>query len=315
MAVFFQYDHLPAFRNPVITIGSFDGVHQGHKAILDQVVQCTDRINGESILVTFEPHPRKIIQPDAHLGLLTSPEHKIKLLQAAGIHHILVVPFTRDFSMLSAEEYIHRFLIEKLHPHTIIIGYDHHFGHSREGGIGMLQSEAPPEVHILEIPARLIDHAAVSSTKIRKALTEGDVEEASAMLGRPYSYQAIVVHGDKIGRSIGYPTANLQAGYPDILIPGIGIYAVMVKFSNRVYRGMMSIGYRPTVTDQKVIISEVNLLDFKEDIYGNRLEIYFIKRLRGEEKFDNLEALTRQIAKDEIAARAALEQVSEQDLF
>jgi len=315
MAVFFQYDHLPVFRNPVITIGSFDGVHQGHKAILDQVVQCAKDIGGESILVTFDPHPRKIIHPDAHLGLLTSPEQKIRLLQAAGMHHILVVPFTRDFSMLSAEEYMHDFLMAKLHPHTIIIGYDHRFGHSREGGIDMLKSQAPPGVLVLEIPARLIDHAAVSSTKIRKALTDGDVEDAALMLGRPYSYQAIVIHGDKIGRSIGYPTANLQAVYPDMLIPGIGIYAVMVKFESRFYQGMMSIGYRPTVTDQKTITCEVNLLDFEKDIYGNRLEIYFIKRLRGEEKFDSLDALSDQITKDEIATRSALEQVLIEHLY
>jgi riboflavin kinase/FMN adenylyltransferase len=314
MAVFFQYEHLPVFRNPVITIGSFDGVHLGHRTILDQVVQCAQSIDGESILVTFDPHPRKIIHPDAHLGLLTSPEQKIRLLQAAGMHHILVVPFTRDFSMLSAEEYIHDFLINKLHPHTIIIGYDHRFGHSREGSIDMLKSQAPSEVEIVEIPPRLIDHAAISSTKIRKALTDGDVEDAAIMLGRPYAYQAIVVHGDKIGRSIGYPTANLQAIYSDILIPGIGIYAVMVKFEDRFYKGMMSIGYRPTVTDQRTITCEVNLLDFEKDIYGNRLEVYFIKRLRGEEKFDSLKALTSQIAQDEIATRAALEQVCFENL-
>lgn len=307
MAVFHHLNNLPSFKNPVLTIGSFDGVHHGHKVILSEVVKAAKAVDGESILITFEPHPRKIIHPEQPLGLLTAPEQKIALMEAEGIDHIVVVPFTRDFSMLSAKEYVVDFLLSNFRPHTIIIGYDHHFGHSREGNIDLLKSLVPPEIHVIEISAQLIDEAAVSSTKVRNALLQGQVHEAADMLERSYSLQAMVVHGSKIGRTIGYPTANLQPSYPDILMPGIGIYAVMVAWEGGLYKGMMSIGYRPTVTSEKVITCEVNILDFNEDLYGQLLTVYFVQYIRGEEKFDSLDALKEQIALDEIHIRAVLD--------
>lgn len=306
MAVFHQLDQLPAFRNPVLTIGSFDGVHHGHKVILSEVVKAAKAVDGESILITFEPHPRKIIHPEQPLGLLTSPEQKIALIEAEGIDHIVVVPFTRDFSMLSARAYVEDFLLKNFNPHTIIIGYDHRFGHSREGNIDLLKELVPSHVQIIEISAQLIDDAAVSSTKIRNALLKGNVQEAAEMLERPFSYKATVVHGNKIGRTIGYPTANLQPCYIDILIPGIGIYAVTVEWRGKHYKGMMSIGYRPTVTEEKVVTCEVNILDFEEDLYGQNLTVYFIQYLRGEEKFTSLDALKEQIALDELNTRKVL---------
>lgn len=305
MPVFYQYNHLPEFVNPVITIGSFDGVHVGHRAILAEVVKASRALKGESVLITFEPHPRKIIQPDYPLGMLTTTAQKTKLLLQAGIDNIVVAPFTRDFSMLSAEEYVKDFLMKNFNPKKIIIGYDHRFGHSREGDIDLLKKILPPDIAVQEIPAQLIDNAAISSTKIRKHLQEGNVAEAAAMLDRPYSFEAMVIHGNKLGRTIGYPTANLQAD-ADILIPGIGIYAVMVSYNEAIYKGMMSIGYRPTVTTDQNITIEVNILDFNEDIYGKQLNISFIARLRGEEKFTDLDALKKQIALDEINARKIL---------
>ena len=306
MAVFHHLNNLPTFKNPVLTIGSFDGVHHGHKVILSEVVKAAKAVDGESILITFEPHPRKIIHPEQPLGLLTAPEQKIELLLAEGIDHIVVVPFNRDFSMLSATEYVKDFLLQNFKPHTIIIGYDHRFGHSREGDIALLKSLTPPNVSVHEIPAQLIEQAAVSSTKIRNALLLGEIEIADEMLERSYSYKATVVHGNKIGRTIGYPTANLKPVYSDILVPGIGIYAVWIAWNNQLYKGMMSIGYRPTVTDLKDITVEVNILNFNEDIYGQELTIHFVKYLRGEEKFDSLEALKEQIARDELSTRVAL---------
>ena len=303
MAVFHHLNNLPSFRNPVVTIGSFDGVHHGHKVILSEVVKAAKAVNGESILITFEPHPRKIIHPEQPLGLLTSPEQKIALMEAEGIDHIVVAPFTRDFSMLSATEYVADFLLKNFNPHTIIIGYDHHFGHSREGNIELLRKLAPPSVEIREIPAQLIEDAAVSSTKIRNALLKGNVEEAAEMLERPYSFKAMVVHGNKIGRTIGFPTANLQPVYSDILMPGIGIYAVSVLWQEKRYAGMMSIGYRPTVTEERTITCEVNILDFNEDLYGQALTVYFEQYIRGEEKFDSLDSLKAQIARDEVMTR------------
>jgi len=306
MAVFHQLNDLPSFTRPVLTIGSFDGVHHGHKVILSEVVKAAEAIGGESILITFEPHPRKIIHPEQPLGLLTSPEQKIELIQATGIDHIVVVPFNRDFSMLSATEYVADFLLKNFRPHTIIIGYDHHFGHSREGDIDLLKKLVMPEVNVIEISAQLIEMAAVSSTKIRNALLAGQVHIAAEMLERSYSYKATVVHGDKIGRTIGYPTANLKPVYSDILIPGIGIYAVMVEWKGKLYKGMMSIGYRPTVTEEKSLTYEVNILDFNEDLYGQVLSVHFVQYLRGEEKFDSLDALKKQIALDELNARLVL---------
>ncbi len=306
MAVFHHLNNLPAFRNPVVTIGSFDGVHHGHKVILSEVVRAAKEVDGESILITFEPHPRKIIHPEQPLGLLTAPEQKIALMEAEGIDHIVVAPFTRDFSMLSASEYVEDFLLKNFKPHTIIIGYDHHFGHSREGDINLLRKLVPPAVTIREISAQLIEDAAVSSTKVRNALLQGSVQEAAEMLERPYSFKAMVVHGDKIGRTIGYPTANLQPTYADILMPGIGIYAVRVAWQDKLYQGMMSIGYRPTVTEERKITCEVNILDFSEDLYGQTLVVYFEQYIRGEEKFDSLDALKAQIALDEANTRTIL---------
>jgi riboflavin kinase/FMN adenylyltransferase len=306
MAVFYQINNLPTFTRPVITIGSFDGVHQGHRVILKEVVQEAHNVGGESILITFEPHPRKIIQPDKPLGLLTSLDQKIQLIRKAGIDHVIVVPFTRDFSMLSAEAYVRDFLLQSFNPHTIIIGYDHHFGHSREGDIYLLRQLCPESVVVKEIPARLIEDAAVSSTKIRNAINSGQVSLAAEMLDRFHAYTATVVHGNKIGRTIGYPTANLEPVYSDILIPGIGIYAVKVLWNDKPYKGMMSIGMRPTVTTNGAITAEVNILDFNEDIYGQHVTIQFIQYIRGEEKFDSLEALKSKIASDETATRTIL---------
>jgi len=308
MAVFHQLNNLPEFKHPVVTIGSFDGVHHGHKVILSEVVKAAKAVGGESILITFEPHPRKIIHPEQPLGLLTAPEQKIALIEAEGIDHIVVVPFTRDFSMCSARDYVEDFLLKNFRPHTIIIGYDHRFGHSREGDIALLRSLVPPGVEVVEISAQLIEQAAVSSTKIRNALLKGSVHVAAEMLDRAYSFRATVVHGNKIGRTIGYPTANLQPVYPDILIPGIGIYAVMVEWKGSLYQGMMSIGFRPTVTNEKVITCEVNILDFSEDLYGQVLTVYFVQYLRGEEKFESLESLKAQIAQDEANTRQVLAQ-------
>ncbi|MNU30220.1 Riboflavin biosynthesis protein RibF [compost metagenome] len=306
MSVFFATHDLPAFRNPVLTIGSFDGVHEGHQKIIKHVVDRAKSVAGESILLTFEPHPRKIIQPDQPLGLLSSLEEKIARITAEGIDHIIVIPFSRDFSMMSAEDYVIDFLYNTFKPHTIIIGYDHHFGHNRSGNIHTLKEMLPGSVQVIEIAEHLIHEADVSSTKIRKAIMQGQIATATEMLGRTYGFEAVVVHGNKIGRTIGYPTANLQPTYGDILVPGIGIYAVKVQHKDRVYKGMMSIGKRPTVTDDNIVTLEVNILDFNEDIYGEKLYVEFIAYVRGEEKFSGLEELKARIAQDELEIRAVL---------
>jgi riboflavin kinase/FMN adenylyltransferase len=307
MAVYYNTEGLPVFRNAVITIGTFDGVHMGHHAILQQVVQHAKDRSGESILLTFEPHPRKILFPNQPIKLLTPLKEKIKLLTEAGIKHIVVVPFTLAFADLSAEAYISDFLVKLFHPSDIVIGHDHHFGHDRKGNIYLLkQLETTYNYHISEIPAQLIDEAAISSTKIRNALTEGRVEDAAIMLGRSYSLSGTVIRGAQIGNKIGFPTANLQPANPDQLIPANGVYAVQVKWDSRQYNGMLNIGVRPTVSNDHQLHIEVNIFDFNEDVYDEEIELQFITRLRDEQKFPSVDALKEQLEKDKLAAQKAL---------
>ena len=307
MAVFTDINNLPSFRNAVLTAGTFDGVHLGHWAILQEVVRHAREVNGESILITFDPHPRKLLFPDQPLGIITPLEQKISLIQERGIDHVVVVPFTREFANLSAAQYIEDFLVHRFHPHSIVIGYDHRFGHDRKGNIQLLQEFATAnQYHVTEIPAQLIDAASVSSTRIRKALNDGQVGEATHMLGRAYAVRGLVVHGNKLGRTIGYPTANLQPLDPEQLVPGIGIYAIRAEHKGTRYDGMLSIGYNPTVTDKKEIKIEANLFDFDKDIYGDVLEIQFIRKLRDEQKFPSLEALMQQLHQDKKDTLAVL---------
>lgn len=301
MAVYYDINKVPTFTNAVITIGAFDGVHEGHKAILRKVAARALEVNGESILITFEPHPRKLLFPDKPLGIITPLAEKIDFALETGIEHIVVAPFTREFSAMSAHDYIERFLARVFKPHTIIIGYDHRFGHDRAGGIELLNKySADFGYELIEIPAQLIDEAAVSSTKIRNAIREGNMQLAAHMLGRPYSVAGAVAHGNKLGRTIGYPTANLNPAEPDQLLPGNGVYAILAVHNGRTHKGMASIGYNPTVTDKKELKIEGNLFDFAEDIYGDTISFQFIKRLRDELKFDSLAALTHQLHLDKL---------------
>lgn len=307
MAVFHDIHNLPEFKNAVLTIGTFDGVHKGHCVILDKVVSHAASVNGESVLITFDPHPRKLLFPNEPLGIITPLEDKQALLHEAGISHIIVVPFTQEFAHLSAREYIEKFLVGLFHPHSIVIGYDHHFGHDRLGNIDMLKEYAPVyNYELTEIPAQLIEAAAVSSTRIRNAIKEGRVEDAAHMLNRDYALKGVVVHGNKLGRTIGYPTANLQLLNEEQIIPAIGVYAIQAKHKGQLYDAMMSIGYNPTVTDKKELRIEANIFDFDKDIYGDELEVIFVKRLRNEQKFASLDALIEQLHHDKTDTLAAL---------
>lgn len=301
MGVFFDIKQLPAFKNAVLTVGTFDGVHLGHKTILREVVAHAKEVNGESVLLTFDPHPRKLLFPDQPLGIITPLEEKIKLMLAAGIEHVVVVPFTKEFSNLTAEEYIAEFLTGIFHPHSIIIGYDHHFGHDRKGNLKLLEEyQDRYNYQLIEIPPRLIEEAAISSTKIRNALMSGHVDEAAAMLGRSYSIKGKVAHGNKLGRTLGYPTANLEPHDKEQVIPAIGIYAIKATHDGRLFDGMLSIGYNPTVTDKKELRIEANLFDFSQEIYGDELELQFVQRLRDEQKFLSLEDLVAQLHQDKL---------------
>lgn len=299
MAVYYNTENLPEFNNPVITIGTFDGVHLGHRAIINEVTSRAKATGGESVLVTFEPHPRKILFPDKPIKLITPLEEKIELLNAEGIQHIIVVPFTRDFSNLSAEEYVRDFLVKKFHPESIVIGYDHHFGHDRSGNIRLLEKFAPEYNYTVdEISAQLIDDATVSSTKIREAIMQGRVQDANEMLGWNFCITGNVITGAKLGRTIGYPTANVLPSEPDQLIPANGVYATLVAWNGKTYKAMLNIGNRPTVSNDLKLHIEAHIFDFDADIYRQDIKLVFIERIRDEVKFASIDLLKQQLGKD-----------------
>jgi riboflavin kinase/FMN adenylyltransferase len=304
MQVHRELSQLPDFRNAVITIGTFDGVHTGHRYILQQLQQAARAVNGETVIVTFDPHPREVLAPgDKKVRLLTTLDEKIALLSREGIDHLVVVPFTRAFSALSARAYLEDFLIARFKPHTIIIGYDHRFGHNREGGLELLEAEQHQYgFELIEIPQQVVHDLAVSSTKIRNSLLEGNIPLANELLGYPYFMEGTVIHGDKMGRQLGYPTANLQLPDERKLIPSEGIYAVKV---NTTLHAVMSIGTRPTFNGADLRL-EVHLFDFNREIYGEQLQVTFIDFIRHSRKFDSVEALIAQMNQDSEKARAIL---------
>lgn len=322
MQIYYHTDQLPAFRRAVITIGTFDGVHTGHAQILQQLRQEAARIDGETVIVTFYPHPRKIVRGGtAEVQLLNTLEEKIQLLSWQQVGHLVVVPFTAAFSEMTAAQYVKEFLLEKFHPHTVIIGYDHRFGKGRLGDYHLLEEFSRSEgFELQEIPVHLLDAVSVSSTRIREAIAGADIGTANQLLGYPFFFSGQVMQGRQLGRTIGFPTANLRVGSPDKLIPGDGVYAVEVgivddsmitltapdtipdtpgaePFSGTRWKGMMNIGMRPTVDGRERTI-EVNIFDFNEDLYGRELRVFVNQYLRGEEKFNGLDALKAQLARD-----------------
>ena len=306
MQVHQQIEGLNAFSNAVVTIGTFDGVHTGHQRILDQLKAESKKINGESVLITFDPHPRKVLAPARPPKLINTLDEKIELLQKQGIDHLVIAPFTLQFAALTAEEYIQDFLVNKFHPHTVIIGYDHRFGHDRVGDYHMMESFATKlGFQLKEIPEHIVDSIIVSSTKIREAIKLGDIEIANDLLGYDFFFQGTIIEGNKLGRKLGFPTANLQIHNPDKLIPGHGVYAVTATLNGQDYEGMMNIGIRPTLTDGLFMI-EVNLFNFDQEVYGKELRVHVKKFMRPEIKFNGLEALKQQIAKDKVDVLAAL---------
>ena len=312
MTVHHDLKQLPAFKNAVITTGAFDGVHIGHQEIIRRMKQIALEIGGETIIVTFHPHPRKVISSiPGEIKQLTSLEERIELLTQSGIDHLVVVNFNYAFSNLSADEYIKAFLFDHFHPHTILVGYDHRFGKGRNGNFELLQKfGAELGFEVEQIREKIISDEIASSTHIRNYILENQIEKANALLGYPYIFQGFVVRGNQIGRTIGFPTANLHINNEEKIIPSNGVYAVKVKgkcLAGTIYNGMMNIGIRPTVDGQKKVI-EVHILDFDQDIYEQNLTVMVYEYIRGEVKFDGLEALKAQLAKDKITAAAILKQ-------
>ena len=299
MKVYTDIHSLPIFTKAVITTGSFDGVHIGHVQIISQLINEAKQIGGTPVLITFYPHPKQIVQiKDKPLFVLNTPQEKYELLQKMGIANIVVVPFDKEFSELSAKNYIEDFLVQKFHPSLIVVGYDHRFGNNREGNFELLKSEAAANNYeVIEIPEHILKDITISSTKIRTALLSGDVDTATLYLGYDYFFSGIVVKGNQLGRTIGYPTANIEIADENKLVPADGVYAVDVSIDETIYKGIMNIGNRPTVSGKSKTI-EVYIFDFSDDIYGEEIKITLKKFIRYEVKFEGLEALKLQLKKD-----------------
>ncbi len=300
MKIHTSFTSLTETKNPIVTIGTFDGVHLGHLSILDRLKNLAAATGGESILLTFYPHPRMVLHPEDHnIELLNTPEEKAKKLAEAGIEHLVIYPFSIDFSRLSPFEYVRDLLVTGLQADTVVIGYDHRFGRNREGSHQtLLELSETFGFRVEEIPPRMIDDMNVSSTKIRSALHKGEVEEASRYLGYNYEISGTVVRGDAIGRTIGFPTANIVCDYTFKLIPANGIYAVWVYLGEKKLRGVLSIGVRPTINNNNLRSVEVYILEFNEDIYGDKIRLEFIGYIRPELKFGSIDELKHHIAKD-----------------
>lgn len=307
MKIYHGIDDFTRLNCAVVTSGTFDGVHLGHRKILSRLKEIAEQEKGETVVITFWPHPRLVLHPeDTTLKLLNTFEEKAELLKAEGIQHLIRIPFTKEFSQLTSEGFIYKILVQTIGTRKLVIGYDHHFGKNREGSFEQLKLNGPRYgFQVEEIPRQDVDHIGVSSTRIRQALEQGDIATATHFLGSPYSLTGRVVMGDKIGRTLGYPTANLEVENKNKLIPEDGIYSVTVRHEHLVYKAMLYIGNRPTINGVKQNI-EVNIFDFNKDIYGESLTVYFHAHIRGDQKFNDLEALKHQLALDRESALKAL---------
>lgn len=320
MHVHHGIENLPGFRNAVVTIGTFDGVHMGHRQIINKLKEEASEVNGESVIITFHPHPRKVVSSTIlGIRLINTMEEKIGLLSDLHVDHLVIVPFTDAFANQSAEDYVKNFLVDKFHPHTVIIGYDHRFGKDRLGDYILLEKMAPElDYRLKEIPRHILDEIAISSTNVREAILHGDFETGNKLLGYEFFFEGEIVHGDKMGRQLGYPSANLKISNEEKIIPGDGIYAVYAEMGDRQwapdsnregntsrYKGMMSIGFRPTM-DGKNRVIEVNIFDFDKEIYGQTLRVYVKKYLRSEVKFKSVDELKTQIGQDKLESLKVL---------
>lgn len=294
--------------NAVVTTGTFDGVHIGHRTILERLIEVSKKNKGESVLLTFYPHPRMVLNPDSDLQLINTIEEKIGLLEKVGIEHLIIHPFTKDFSRTTSLEFVRDILVNRIGTKKLVIGYDHHFGRNREGSFEHLKEFGPLYgFDVEEIPAQEISDVNVSSTKIRAALLEGDISTANHYLGHEFCLSGTVVKGEQLGRELGFPTANIEIDNKYKIIPAKGVYAVRINHYGEFYSGMMNVGTRPSIDESNQKISvEVHLFDFSEEIYGQTLEVNFIERIRDEKKFDSKSLLVDEIKKDKVRAERIL---------
>lgn len=306
MRIFEGLTDLSHIKNAVVTIGTFDGVHLGHQEILKTLIAEAEKCEGESVLLTFYPHPRMVLFPEqTDLQLLQTQAEKLEKLASIGLQNVVIYPFSKEFADLSAERFVEEILIKGLQAKMVIIGYDHQFGHNREGNLAFLKQYAEKGFFDLrEIPAEQIDEANISSSKIRKAILGGEISTANSYLGSPFELSGTIVKGLQNGRNIGFPTANIRIDDQQKIIPATGVYAVEMNVAGTSCRGMMNVGLRPTIEEEKLERKiEVHLFDFQKEIYDEACQIRVLQFVRAEHKFPNLEALKVQIQRDEETVR------------
>lgn len=309
MKIHHSLDNFEA-RSPVVTIGTFDGLHKGHQLIIDRLKKRARELKGESVVFTFYPHPRVVTAPNEHsLRLLTTKEEKIELFRKYGIDHLIIYPFNLEFASLSYAEFVEQILVDKIGTRCLVVGYDHKFGKNREGGYEYLKHCAERHDFLIEkMDALSVEGENISSTKIRAALQEGDIKTANHFFGHPFTLHGTVVEGKQLGRKMGFPTANIEASDKHKIIPGYGVYAVKVEIDGKSFKGMLNIGTRPTFNknaDNRSI--EVNIFDFSENIYGKKITIWFVDKIRDEQKFPGIESLVEQLKTDRQTALKILD--------
>ena len=308
MKVHYGFESFKNIKNPIVTVGTFDGVHYGHQKIIQRLQKIAKKNNGESVLLTFDPHPRKVLLNDQGLKLIHTVKEKINILEKLGLDHLVIYPFTKEFSKFSAKTYIDELLVKKLGTHTLVIGYDHHFGNDREGNIDLLKKhEKSNPFYLEEIKAHEIEEIKISSTKVRRAIENGNIHLVDDYCGHFYEFSGEVVHGNGIGKTIGTPTANIQLNSNEKIIPLDGVYAVICKIKDANFKGIMNIGYKPTVNKGEKRTIEIHLFDFNKDVYELEIRAKVIERIRDEVKFSSLESLKSQIFKDNENAKKILE--------
>ncbi len=300
MNTFYNIEDFKKVPNAVVTIGTFDGVHRGHQEILRNMVNRAKEIGGESVVVTFYPHPRQVLSHDSGIRFISTQEEKIAHLEALGIDNLIIIKFTKEFAAIPSEDFIKNYLVKNIHPAVLIIGYDHHFGKGRTGDFEMLY-ELGSQYHfkVEKIQEQDVDNVAVSSTKIRHYLENGDIKHANMLLGYEYSYIGKVVHGQQVGHKMGYPTANIEVAEEFQLIEKQGVYATFAEIGGRSYPAMTYIGKRPTMEDNRPQSIETHIISFDGTLYDKEIKIRFVDFVRDDKKFDNFEALKRQIGIDE----------------
>jgi len=305
--IYYDINAFVPVPNAVVTVGTFDGVHLGHQAIFNKMIEEASEINGETVVITFHPHPRIVLQLESsNLRFISTQEMKIRRLANMGIQNLIIIPFTKEFSRTRSETFIKEYIVDRIRPAYLVIGYDHHFGKNRMGDFRKLYDMGHRYgFKVDRIPAQDVENIAISSTKIRKALDAGDVHKANRLLGYAYSLTGKVVHGNELGRTIGFPTANIALEDQYKLITAAGVYACQVEWKSELYKGMGNIGYRPTINEGDLTI-EVHIFDFDADIYDEEITISFIERIRDEKRFDSMQALRDQLGHDSKKAREIL---------